>query len=477
LRSRNRSRKKSPSSKPSSSSLSFALSHSDVREAVEPILGDVLTAAGRVGEQDDPLEAERFATGLRAVMCRAWRLVMDDGERIVGSALVRAAEEAGGEGALALLRAVEATWPEPASSRARSGARRLERRGVAAPRWAAALREITLEGVSMAADAHGDVAMPVATFSYGGQRRHAIAALIDYNRRGMVTKASITDEGRSVRLPGGLVPEFAGIDFRPVDPARAAAVIAAGLEAWRAADSDIAELRDGDVDQRAVLSLLEARLRWFPRAAKDVIARPPSPRACGRLVVEFLDSAIGDEDLGVEGEHVEFVARQLVDFKIRYADGDPQRWSPTVVGAFMGEWFPRKATADPEAIEILPEVVRRWVRWAGRRRGVAAALVDETLAAVGESERAFREACRDRSRFMPAKAVATAMREDQVDITDPDAVDAWFQAFRRRSPKRRREKLGQDLDVARVFVDGDRIVVATARPVSEHAKDRHLLGV
>ncbi|HSR25419.1 MAG TPA: hypothetical protein VLW53_17825, partial [Candidatus Eisenbacteria bacterium] len=60
---------------------------------------------------------------------------------------------------------------------------------------------------------------------------------------------------------------------------------------------------------------------------------------------------------------------------------------------------------------------------------------------------------------------------------DPDAVDAWFQSFRRCSPKRRREKLGQDLDVARVFVEGDRIVVATARPISEHAKDRRLLRV
>jgi hypothetical protein len=143
----------------------------------------------------------------------------------------------------------------------------------------------------------------------------------------------------------------------------------------------------------------------------------------------------------------------------------------------MGEWFPRKATADPEAIECLPEVTRRWVRWSGRGRGLAVELVDKTLAAVDEAEPAFHHACRDRSRFMPAKAVATAMRDDGVDITDPAAVDAWFQSFRRISPEQRREKLGQDLDVARVFVDGDRITVAAARPISEPAKDRHLFGV
>ncbi len=79
-----------------------------------------------------------------------------------------------------------------------------------------------------------------------------------------------------------------------------------------------------------------------------------------------------------------------------------------MVWGFMEEWFPRKATADPEAIECLPEVVRRWVRWAARGRGLASDLVEETLAAVDGSERAFQEACRDRSRFMPAKAVAAA---------------------------------------------------------------------
>jgi len=78
---------------------------------------------------------------------------------------------------------------------------------------------------------------------------------------------------------------------------------------------------------------------------------------------------------------------------------------------------------------------------------------------------------------MPAKAVATALRDDGVDVTDPGAVEAWFQAYRRSSPRQRRAKLGQKLDVERVFVDDDRLMVAIARPVSEAAKDSHLLGV
>jgi hypothetical protein len=478
MTSRNRSSEKSrrrrePSALPP---LSLGLSSADVRKAVDAILGDVLTAADGIGERDDPFEAELFAAGLRAALCAAGRVVMDDGDDALGIALARAAEDAGGPGALALLRAVEATWPDPVATRARSGANRLERRGVPAPSWADALRRVSLEQVSMAEDPHGDVALMVATFSYGGERRHRTAALVDYNMRGMVMKAWLPDEAMMAGLLQGVVPELTNIEFRPSDPAHVAAILAAGLEVRRAADSEIAERRENEVGQRAVLSLLEARLRRFPRPARAGRSRTPSPRACGRLVVDFL-TATACDDLGVEPEHVEFVIRQLIDFKVRYGDGDPLRWSPTVVRAFMGEWFPRKATTDPEAIQCLPDVVRRWVSWAGRGRGLASDLVERTLTAVDESKGAFQEACRDRSRFMPAKAVATAMRDDGVDIADPAAVDAWFQSFRRSSPKRQAEKLGQNLAVARVFVEDDRIVVAVTRPASEPAKNRHLLGV
>src|SRR4029077_4773492 len=167
--------------------------------------------------------------------------------------------------------------------------------------------------------------------------------------------------------------------------------------------------------------------------------------------------------------------RQSVAVNLRGGDGDPLRWSPLIVSAFMREWFPRKATADAETMDCLPEVVRRWVRWSGRGRGIESDLVEETVAAVDASEQAFLEACRDRARFMPAKAVATAMREDGVDVTDAAAVDAWFQALRLSSPRQRRAKLGQELDLAGVHVENSRVIVAVERP--ETLKDRHLLGV
>jgi hypothetical protein len=67
------------------------------------------------------------------------------------------------------------------------------------------------------------------------------------------------------------------------------------------------------------------------------------------------------------------------------------------------------------------------------------------------------------------------MREDGVDVKDAAAVDVWLQALRRSSPRKRRAKLGQELDLAGVHVENGRILVAVERP--ETLKDRHLLGV
>jgi hypothetical protein len=477
MTSRKRSSKKSRPHRQQSPStaLSAVLSSSRVKEAIEPIVRDLLTTGAQILEYDDPLEVELRSAGLRASV-REFARPLPDGDRLLGPELVRAAEDAGGAGSLAVLRAIEASWPDPVASRARSCANRLERRGIPLPSWSDALRGIALERVAMVEDVHGDLALLVAVFSYRGEHRHSVAALVDHNGGGAITSAVVTEEEKLAGFLENAAPELAHRTLRPVEPALGAAILTRGLEIRRAADSHTGPISDGDVIQLVHLDLLEARLRSFPRPARDARPRPPSPRACDRLIAEFLGSAACD-DLDVESQHVEFVVHQMVDFKVRYGDGDPLRWSPMVVTAFMEEWFPRKATADPESIDCLPGVVRRWVRWAGGGRGIASGLVEETIAAVDGSERLFVTACRDRSRFMPAKAVATAMREDGVDVTDPVAVDAWFQAYRGSSPTKRRAKLGQDLDLEGVYVQDARLIVAVVRPPSEVARDRHLLRV
>ncbi len=79
----------------------------------------------------------------------------------------------------------------------------------------------------------------------------------------------------------------------------------------------------------AVLSLLDAPSAGSHARPATRVHDESAPRACARFVADFLDSAACD-DLDVEPDHVVFVARQLVDFKVRYGDGDPLRWSPRI---------------------------------------------------------------------------------------------------------------------------------------------------
>ena len=77
------------------------------------------------------------------------------------------------------------------------------------------------------------------------------------------------------------------------------------------------------------------------------------------------------------------IAATICDFA-DYLDGNPLRWSPTVVELFMADWVPRKVIAEDGWFAALPDVVRAWVRFAGERRGLRAPLIADTAAAVDE---------------------------------------------------------------------------------------------
>jgi hypothetical protein len=91
-------------------------------------------------------------------------------------------------------------------------------------------------------------------------------------------------------------------------------------------------------------------------------------------------------------------------------------------------------------------VLRAWLRFVGEQRGYDAALMDELLAAVDGLEPGFGEAMADASRFGPAKSVARLMVADGVDLSAPDAVQAWIDAFNaRRLDERERRISGRHL--------------------------------
>ena len=79
--------------------------------------------------------------------------------------------------------------------------------------------------------------------------------------------------------------------------------------------------------------------------------------------------------------------------------GRPLRMSPTKVETFLLGWLPRKVMLSFAEQDAMPHVLAAWVRFAGRRCGLAEAAVTESLEAVFNSIGRFAQAYRDPAEF------------------------------------------------------------------------------
>ena len=135
------------------------------------------------------------------------------------------------------------------------------------------------------------------------------------------------------------------------------------------------------------------------------------------------------------------VTRSLADLFIDYGDeyltARPLGWSPGSVMLFLTDWVPRKVALDAEQRAGLPEALRRWLRFALERRGVAPEWIDPVVAEVDASLQEFEEAFDDESSWGPAKAVAAALAERNIDLTDREAVDHAIRALNAEQLARR----------------------------------------
>lgn len=125
-----------------------------------------------------------------------------------------------------------------------------------------------------------------------------------------------------------------------------------------------------------------------------------------------------------------------------FGDGDPLRWSPTVVELFMLDFLPRKVTLSDDEIAALPDVLTAWVRFALTRRGLEQQFIDEAAQAVHDCLEELDEVMADESNYGPAKSIAQALKADGCDVMDQDAVEAWLEEFNSRPEEDRRGFFG-----------------------------------
>lgn len=121
------------------------------------------------------------------------------------------------------------------------------------------------------------------------------------------------------------------------------------------------------------------------------------------------------------------VVRSLAELFLEYGEGymtsGPLCWSPDWVGLFLTDWLPRKGILDAEQRAALPEVLRRWIRFALRRRDVAPEWIGPVVEAVDTCLPEFNEAFDDTAAWGPAKLIAAELAARGIDLSDKEAVD------------------------------------------------------
>ena len=143
-------------------------------------------------------------------------------------------------------------------------------------------------------------------------------------------------------------------------------------------------------DVGSLRALVEARLCVLPSGfdLPDPYREVP-PEERQALLDGFLASPEGTRRQGDEA--AEDVAALAIVFGADYNHGGPLRWSPVVVELFMLDWLARKVTREPGLFERVPDVLRDWVRYAVRRRGVPEDMLREAVDAVAHFEREMLE--------------------------------------------------------------------------------------
>ena len=290
---------------------------------------------------------------------------------------VRALEALGTAPALAVLRALGAVAAPRHAAAAQAAAGRLAAAGLPEPAWAGELAPPKPTAALLVHEEAFDDGVSVVV-EFGS---HTLGVYVDHNLGGLVKDVflagSLAEVRESFTTPG--------VSLRELDLAEARARVEAALyELDHTLDPPVSE------DVGSLRALVEARLCVLPSGfdLPDPYREVP-PEERQALLDGFLASPEGTRRQGDEA--AEDVAALAIVFGADYNHGGPLRWSPVVVELFMLDWLARKVTREPGLFERVPDVLRDWVRYAVRRRGVPEDMLREAVDAVAHFEREMLE--------------------------------------------------------------------------------------
>lgn len=182
--------------------------------------------------------------------------------------------------------------------------------------------------------------------------------------------------------------------------------------------------------------LIEWVVRHLPEGGTGYVRPEWSEQQRDALVERFLASGLCAVD---DVEAAADLAHMFVWFACDYGPGDPLRWSPVSVEILLADFLHRKVILPEATMRHAPEVLRAFVRFAHRERGISSELTEATLATLDREattylERLDADGTDDTDPFDTAaiQAALLADAEQGSDLlVDDDGEVASFNALRR----------------------------------------------
>ena len=390
------------------------------------LVGIADLAARDADQIEDALDAEHWASTILGMMHAA---PLPPGEDVATTFLpgfLAGLEDLGTRKALATLRALAAVSAPDYADAAGAAADRLAATGLRDAAWAADLGGARPTAAALRyEDAFDDGLSVMVDFAAANDATHTIGIYIDHNLGGLVKDVFLAGPLGEVRgQMSRTAPNQVGVAIRDLDLAEARARAEAAFtmldHTWDPpVNEDVRSLRR---------ALIDARLRLLPEGfelSDDHVEATPAEREA--LLDDFLSSPEGRRWRG--DEDAEDVAHLAIEFGAGYNYGGPLRWSPVVVEIFMTSWLARKATRAHGFFERVPDVLRDWVNYAGRRRRVPSPPLREAVAAVEEYTEEMLAAVDDPEAWGPAKTIAVAALDAGVDLSDLDQLQRFIDHY------------------------------------------------
>lgn len=360
----------------------------------DALFTEMLRAARELLAVRSPLDAELMVSELLGTW---WGERLSDGdvEEILGEALVDRAAKSATPAALALLTGVAYLGTPRQAVQAEDAALAMIDRQVARPTWADKVGAVEPGACWVSKDVYGDQETMICTFSYRGDERHALVALVDYNLRGMLKDAWVSPKvDKLLAVCEQEARDDPLLRLERLRPARARARLRAALDVTDRMSRPPVHESFGSYH-----AFVRARIRALPPG--EALEAPPAFSRDRRaaLAVEFLasDEAEGLSDPSAAGR----CADDIITYGCDEDFGRPLRVSPAKVEAFMLEWLPRKVFLTEAEQDAMPHVLAAWVRWSGRRSGLADRCAAATLDAVWNATAKFADTYADIAFSLP----------------------------------------------------------------------------